>query len=591
MKELKKSQGCSTGLWRRIAKGEKLPRTTSSKKTSKKQLDCKYKVAVYIRLSPSDEIREEGSLVNHPQRIKNFVKMKNMSDPKWGKIIETYTDKDLSGKNMNRPAFKKMCRDIVSGKVNAVIVTELSRLSRNVKDFCQFWDFLKEHKIKFFSLKENFDTSTAMGELMVIQAISFAQFERQTTIERIKHGVQARAERGLTNGGQRLLGYDPNPNKKCHFIVNKKEKPIVELIFKKFLELGSLNRVLNFLNENKYTTKTYFNKKKEKKGGNRWTMGTLYTLLTNLAYLGKRELNKRNRNKDQSQLSSSEKYKIYKGHWSAIISQELFDDVQYLLEKNKRDFNGGKHCYILSGLAYCGVCGEKIVGAVSNGRNKKYYYYGHKRKMLAHGTRHLEKCEFENIPAHSLEEAVFFRIKNLVKDRKLLLELAQSNTSENKKSMEQYKSLMQSRIEELKNVEKDIEGLTMAIARTKNPQTQDMLLEKMDAFNEKAQALKEEIEEIKNQKSQMKDGLILAENIFSAMKLINKELPKLTRPQQKQLFSNFIKRVVVYKDKLAMEYIGQEPLGVDSVKSLSSVRLGRGSRIRTCDPLLPKQMR
>ncbi len=222
-----------------------------------------------MKLSPSDEIREEGSLVSHPQRIKNFINMKNNTEKNWGKVIETYTDKDYSGKNLNRPAFQKMCRDIVLGKVNAVIVTELSRLSRSVKDFCQFWDFLKEHKVKFFSLKENFDTSTAMGELMVIQAISFAQFERQTTVERIKHGVHARAERGLSNGGQRMLGYDLHPEKKCHLKVNEEEKPIVQMIFKKLLELGSIFKVLNFLNQNGYTTKSFVNKKGEKKRRNK----------------------------------------------------------------------------------------------------------------------------------------------------------------------------------------------------------------------------------------------------------------------------------------------------------------------------------
>lgn len=168
-------------------------------------------MGAYIRLSPSDEIREEGSLVSHPQRIKQFVDYRNSQSPGWGKIVDWYTDKDYSGKDMNRPEFKRLCRDIKDGKVNAVIVTELSRLSQSVKDFVQFWDFLKRHKATFYSLKESFDTSTPMGELMVVQAISFAQFERETIVSRIKEGAKARAERGLTNGGRRMLGYDPDP--------------------------------------------------------------------------------------------------------------------------------------------------------------------------------------------------------------------------------------------------------------------------------------------------------------------------------------------------------------------------------------------
>ena len=113
-------------------------------------------MAAYIRLSPSDEIRDEGSLVSHPQRIKHFVDYRNSQTPGWGKIVDWYTDKDYSGKDMNRPEFRRMCRDIKDGKINAVIVTELSRLSRSVKDFCQFWDFLKRHKTTFYSLKQQF---------------------------------------------------------------------------------------------------------------------------------------------------------------------------------------------------------------------------------------------------------------------------------------------------------------------------------------------------------------------------------------------------------------------------------------------------
>ena len=595
MKELKRSQGCYNASWRKIAQGENL-KTSLKKTTSKSLSDYKYKLASYIRLSPSDEIREEGSLVSHPQRIKNFVKMKTMTNPKWGKVIETYTDKDFSGKNMNRPAFQKMCRDIVSGKVNAVIVTELSRLSRSVKDFCQFWDFLKENKVKFFSLKENFDTSTAMGELMVIQAISFAQFERQTTVERIKHGVLARAERGLSNGGQRLLGYDPHPTKKCHLIVNEKEKPLVETIFKKFLELGSLSKTLNFLNEKGYTTKSFISKKGEKRGGTRWTGTSLHTVLTNLTYLGKRELNKKNRSKDPSELTPSERYKIYDAKWPALVNSDLFYDVQKLLEKNKRELRASNHCYVLSGLTYCGVCGDKLVGKGSNGnKGKKYFYYGHKRKMLAYGDRHLKKCDLEHVPAHTIEEAVMFRIRELSKNKDLLVELAQNNTSQNQKSLKTKESLFYSLLEELKRLRKDIEGLMKAIARSENTKAQGLLIEELEKETDKKQKLENEIQSLKKQKTQFRENVISAENIFSALNLINKTLPKLTPRQKKELLSRVIKKIVVYKEGLGVEYFGQDKMalesGVEVVKNPHNVRLGRDDWIRTSDPLHPMQVR
>ena len=579
MKELKNLQESSTDTWRKIARGEKL-KNPSQKIASKKLSGYKYKIAVYIKLSPSDEIREEGSLVSHPQRIRNFINMKNMSDPTWGEIIETYTDKDLSGKNMNRPSFQRMCKDIVAGKVNAVIVTELSRLSRSVKDFCHFWDFLKEHKVKFFSLKENFDTSTAMGELMVIQAISFAQFERQTIVERTKNGIQARAERGLSNGGQRVLGYDPHPTKKCHLVVNEQERPRVEFIFNKFLELGSLTQTLKFLNEHGYKTKSFVTKKSNEQGGTRWTLGTLYSLLTNLIYLGKREFNKKNRNKNQSELSPHERYKVYDGQWPALISQELFNEVQEKLEKNKKELRQSDHCYTLSGLVYCGLCGQKLVGTKAHGRNRQYFYYSHKRKMIIHGNRHLKKCELENIPAHSLEEAVSFRIKTLSKNKDFLLELVKNNNTQGQSRIKQNQNLINSHRESLKKVSNDLDGLTKALSRAESTDTQDFLLKQVDTLTHKFNSLKEEIERLKNERTSFKENVICAENLFSTLQIVNKNLAKINPKKQKELLSNIIKKVTVYKEKLVVEYFGstENKAHNGSVQGSYNVCIGRGTR-------------
>jgi site-specific DNA recombinase len=97
--------------------------------------------------------------------------------------VDWYVDKDLSGKDMNRLAFQKMLADIKSGLINAVVVTELSRLNRKVKDFLEVYEFFKTHNVAFFCLRENFDTSSSIGELMLIQAMSFAQYERQTIVQ------------------------------------------------------------------------------------------------------------------------------------------------------------------------------------------------------------------------------------------------------------------------------------------------------------------------------------------------------------------------------------------------------------------------
>ena len=185
-----------------------------------------------------------------------------------GEVVEWYVDKDLSGKDTNRPSLHRMLSDIQTGKVNAVIATELSRLSRNVKDFCEIKDFFKNHKTAFFSLKENFDSSTPSGELMLMQSIGFAQFERQTIVDRIKKGARARAERGLANGCV-PLGFRTVEHKANYREVEEK----------------NLSRVLNFLNESGYRTKEYTSQEGKKIGGNRWTISSLHNLVTNRSYI------------------------------------------------------------------------------------------------------------------------------------------------------------------------------------------------------------------------------------------------------------------------------------------------------------------
>ena len=116
------------------------------KSSSASANDAVFRLGAYIRLSPSDEIRDEGSLVSHPQRIESYVTYKNMQQPGWGVIVELYIDKDNTAANMKRPALLRMLQDIKLGRINAVIATELSRFSRNVKDFLEIWDFLKSGK-------------------------------------------------------------------------------------------------------------------------------------------------------------------------------------------------------------------------------------------------------------------------------------------------------------------------------------------------------------------------------------------------------------------------------------------------------------
>lgn len=554
-KELKALPARLSEPWRNIAKGEQV----ISPKSIGEQDGPKFRIAGYVRLSPTGDEREEGSLVSHPQRIQQFIDSKNFqSGGNWGKIVEWYTDKDLSGKDMNRPSFQKMLTDIKSGHINAVIVTELSRLNRKVRDFCEVWEFFKEHNVAFFSLKENFDTSTFIGEMMLIQSMSFAQFERQTIVDRIKRGARARAERGLANGVI-ALGYKPVEHRPNHREVDEVEGQYVKMLFNKFLEFKNLSRLLNHLNENGYRTKEYTTKAGKKVGGNRWTIGSIHAVLTNRSYIGEREVNKRFRGVDPSSLKEDERYFFVDAQWPPLVSKELFFDVQKLLEQNKKKARRYTHEYRLTSTIECAQCGELLTGKSGTGKNGKYFYYGHKRKMVTGNDRHLQRCKNENIPALQLEEAIISRLKDLSSDRELVKEIARSTNADSKTSVEHKRALVTGKEQERRKLDQRVKNLYEAIADESDRELRAGLAKtakdasRLLTLAELALAdLKRDLDQTSNVidiSGVMEFIRVFRENAFDSQSLA----------AQTEILKNRIRRIVVREDGVYVEYYCRQP--------------------------------
>ena len=172
-----------------------------------------HKIGVYIRNSDEKQDVDEGTIKNQRLRLGEWVEYKNKTQPQFGEIKEYYEDRSLSGKDMKRPALKRLLNDVQKGQITLILVNELSRISRNTRDFSEIWDFLKTHQCQFISLRENFDTSNAAGEMMLFGLANFAQFERRQTQERVALSHLSRAKRGLYCGGALPLGYKPVPDK------------------------------------------------------------------------------------------------------------------------------------------------------------------------------------------------------------------------------------------------------------------------------------------------------------------------------------------------------------------------------------------
>jgi site-specific DNA recombinase len=367
------------------------------------------KVALYIRVSTEEQARiQDGSLVSQRKRLEEFVEGQNRRQAGWGTVTGIYVDEGKSAKDMNRPEFQRMLTDLRAGKINLILATELSRLSRSIKDFCEVWELFKECGASFITLREHFDTTTAAGEMMVFNLINFAQFERKQTSERISANFKSRAERGLWNGGVLPLGYDRDPENPGKLRVNSKEARTVKLIFETFLKTGNLRETCIKLNKMGLRTKEYVNRKGERQGGNHFTVQSLHHLLTNATFTGMREVGKR-----RGELT------LVPAQWKPIIDKSAFQTARKRLEKNRRCFKPDEwktYSYPLTGIAVCGECGRRLNGKSAHGKTQKHHYYDHPRTLAGNGTGHLHKCRIQRLRAQRVEEMVLASLKTLLAD-------------------------------------------------------------------------------------------------------------------------------------------------------------------------------
>ena len=156
------------------------------------------KCGLYARVSTDLQAEvKNGSLDTQIDQLQKYAELKNTTSPEeeW-KVMAVYREEGKSGKNVDRPEFKRMVRDIEEGKIDAVLCTKIDRISRSLIDFYGFHRFLKEQEGTFISLHENFDTSTAMGLFALSISLATAELERERTSERTKEKMQWRAEKG-----------------------------------------------------------------------------------------------------------------------------------------------------------------------------------------------------------------------------------------------------------------------------------------------------------------------------------------------------------------------------------------------------------
>jgi site-specific DNA recombinase len=366
-----------------------------------------HKIGIYVRVSTEEQAQViDGSIDNQQHRLKAFIDFKIAQEKSWGKLVESYIDDGFSAKDTRRPAYQRMMKDLKAGKINLILVTDISRLSRNIHDFCILLKELEKQKSKFLSIKEQFDTSTPAGEMMIYNMINLAQFERKQTSERVSMNFHSRAMRGLLNGSAAILGYDKDPTNTGKFIVNEEESVWVRKIFEMYLKMGSTFKIAKELNLNGIKPKAASRKFIANIDHHKWNANSVHSLLRSLHYIGKREVNKANKNEDQEQLKPWHRYQVVDASWPGIVSEDVFYQVQKLLEEThlkdaKRTKNSEKRFFLLSGVIKCKECGKSLIGEAAHGKNLVHRYYSHKRIPGVD-----MKCSNKRVRANDIEDAI-----------------------------------------------------------------------------------------------------------------------------------------------------------------------------------------
>ena len=283
--------------------------------------------------------------------------IKSQSSQGWRALPQQYNDPAYSGGNLDRPALKRLLADIVAGKVDVVVVYKIDRLTRSLADFAKLVEAFDAKSVSFVAVTQQFNTTTSMGRLTLNVLLSFAQFERELSAERVRDKVAASRRRGQWTGGTVALGYDAKDKK---LVINKSEAETVRTIFRLYLELGSFSKLVAELDRRKIVTKRRRTKLAKYHGGIPFTYGPLAHFLKNRIYVG--------------EIHYSGKW--FKGEHLAILDRSTFDGVQELLKSNlvKRKIKYSESGALLQGKIFDDQ-GNRMGPSFSSKKGVRYRFY------------------------------------------------------------------------------------------------------------------------------------------------------------------------------------------------------------------------
>ena len=365
----------------------------------KRRMRC----AVYTRKSSEEGLDQEYNSID-AQRDAGHAYVASQRAEGWIPVADDYDDPAFSGGNMERPGLKRLMADIEAGKIDVVVIYKIDRLTRSLADFSKMVEVFERQGVSFVSVTQQFNTTTSMGRLMLNVLLSFAQFEREVTGERIRDKIAASKRKGMWMGGVPPLGYDVENRR---LVPNPQEAQLIRHIFTRFVELGSSTKLVKELKLDGVTSKAWTTQDGKVREGKPIDKGLVYKLLGNRTYLG--EL----RHKEQ----------WYQAEHLPIVDQTVWDSVHAILATNGRSRANATRAttpFLLKGIVF-GHDGRALTPWHSTKKTtgKRYRYYLPMRDIKEHaGASGLPR-----MPAAELESAVLDQLRNILRAPNLLDDL------------------------------------------------------------------------------------------------------------------------------------------------------------------------
>jgi len=485
-----------------------------------------------------------------------------------------YEDEGFSGGTLERPKFKKMMSDSQKIKFAAIVVYRLDRISRNIGDFAKLIEDLADREIGFISIREQFDTSSPMGRAMMYIASVFSQLERETIAERIRDNMHELSKTGRWLGGTTPTGYesesisnvtvDGKTRKACKLKIIPEEINLVKLIFDKFIETGSLTKTDQFLMQGRYKTKR----------GKTFTRFAIKGILSNPVYMiadedafnylvendvdlfsdkeafdGKHGIMAYNRTLQRPGKATQEKpmneWIVSVGKHKGVIPGAVWVKVQNLLELNKsKSYRKPRsNVALLSGILYCGKCGDYMRPKLSDrltatGDPIYTYLCTTKERSRSH------VCDMKNANGNMLDAKIIATVKSFGKQSS---DMAKQITQTKKRingNREGYDAEVAKVKSQIEDNEKDIKALVISLGKTEGTNAEKYILEQIDELHEKGEGLKKRLVELEAIMQQHDLAEIEFDLIRQLLSTMGENIEEYSVEQKRAAIRTFIRKIV-----------------------------------------------